>query len=385
VAKQNETVGFKDILAELKNGMIRPLYVLEGEESYLKNKLLKAIESLLIDPSAKSLDYVVFDYSNQPSKVNLQQIQSEMRTPPFMSKRRMVVVKNSSLFTLNGKNKRQAGSEGDDREEDDEDKPDKEAESPSSGKDRQTRLISLLESFSDSCCLIFIEDKVDKRMKTVVEKIQEIGLLAAISKPDLREIRSWVKGEFAKSEISILPEVCDYFIDRNDGNLQNMVFEIQKLCLLVQSKKMNIVGKEEVDEIGCSDLKGSIFDIVDALSKKNAQEAYRLLDLLLVQKQPVPLISFMLARHVRQMIAAKECGSADAAVKRMKIIPFVANKLFYQAKNFAFESLEDLYQECYESDLAVKTSKIPDRLALELLFASTVNKIQTNPLIKKKE
>lgn len=292
----------------------------------------------------------------------------------------MVIVKNSNLFQLNGKNKKQSNIEMDDAEDEEDDKTNG---NPYSVKERQAQLISLIESASESCCLVFIEDKVDKRMKSIIEKVQETGILATIAKPDLREIRLWVKGEFAKSELSILPDVCDYFIDRNDGNLQNMVCEIQKLCLLVLSKKKSEVGMEEIDEIGSSDLKGSIFDIVDALSKKNAQEAYRLLDLLLIQKQPVPLISFMLARHVRQLLMAKESGTVDAIIKRMKVIPFVANKLYYQAKNFSFESLEDLYQECYESDLAVKTSKIPDRLALELLFASTVDKIQMNPLIKK--
>jgi len=371
VAKQKDTIGFKEVLAELKKGIIQPVYLFEGDETYLKNKLIKAIESLLIEPSTKSLDYILFDYSNQPSKVNMQQIQAEMKTPPFLSKRRMIVIKNSGLFNMGGKSKKQSETPSDETEtEESESVPD----NPTSSKDRQAQLLSLLQSASDSCCLVFVEDKADKRMKSIIEKIQGNGLLASITKPDLREIRLWVRGEFAKSDISISPEVCDYLIDRNDGNLQSMVGEIEKLSLLSQAKNKNSVEKEEIDEIGSSDLKGSIFDIVDALSKKNAQEAYRLLDLLLVQKQPIPLISFMLARHVRQLIAAKDLGSPDAIIKKMKVIPFVANKLFYQAKNFSFDSLEDLYQECYESDLAVKTSKIQDRLALEILFASTVNK-----------
>jgi len=372
VAKQKDTTGFKDVLAELKKGIVQPVYLLEGDEPYLKNKLLKAIESLLIEPSTKTLDYLCFDYSNQPSKVNMQQIQTEMKTPPFLSKRRMIVIKNSGLFTMNGKTKKENDMQADDKETDETDTV---SESPSSSKDRQAQLLSLFQYASDSCCLVFIEDKVDKRMKAVIEKVQENGTLASITKPDLREIRLWVKGELSKIDFSIAPDVCDYFIDRNDGNLQNMVGEIEKLSLLAQAKGKKTIDREDVEEIGSSDLKGSIFDIVDALSKKNAQEAYRLLDLLLVQKQPIQLISFMLARHVRQLIAAKELGSQDAIIRRMKVIPFVANKLFYQAKSFSFDSLEELYKECFESDLAVKTSKIQDRLALELLFASTVNKI----------
>ena len=381
VAKQKDTAGFKEVLEELKKGILHPLYVFEGDETYLKGKLLKAIETLLVEPSVKSLDYVMTDYSNNPSKVDFQQIQADLNTPPFLSKRKMVVIKNSGLFTLNAKSKKQAAVESEDTEPEEENS---DTETPSSAKDRQSRIMSLLQSASEYSCLVFVEDKVDKRLKAIVEKIQEIGILASISKPDLREIRLWVRGEFLKKEIAIDPDVCDYLIDRNDGNLQNMVGEIEKLSLLTAAKGKNIIGKAEIDEIGSSDLKGSIFDIVDALSKNNVQEAYRLLELLLVQKQPIQLISFMLARHVRQLIIAKELGSPDAIIRKMKVIPFVANKLSYQAKNFTFDALEALYQECYESDLAVKTSKIQDKLALEILFASTVNKIQPDALIKKR-
>ncbi len=383
MAKQKETIGFKEVLADLKTGLVYPVYVFEGDESYLKGKILKALETLLIEPSVRSLDYFSADYSNSPAKVNFQQLQSAVKTPPFLSKRKMVVLKNTGLFVMGSSLKKQNRDESEQPSEDSDaqDAP----EAPSAAKDRQSMLISLIQSSSDFSCLVFIEDKVDKRMKSVLESVQQTGILASITKPDLREIRQWVKSEFARRDLSITPDDCDYLIERNDGSLQNMVGEIEKIALLTQAQKKGSVGRDAIEAIGSSDLKGSIFDMVDALSKKNVQEAYRLLDLLLIQRQPIQLISFMLARHIRQLIAAKDLGGTEAIIKRMKVIPFVANKLHYQAKNFTFDALEYLYQECYESDLAVKTSKIQDRLALEILFASTVDKIRPDPLNKRAE
>lgn len=385
MAKQKDTTGFKEILLELKKGEIRPLYVLEGDEEYLKEKLVRALETLLVEPSTKALDYVTFDFTGSSSRVNLPQIQNEVRTPPFLSKKRLIVVKNSNLFSMTGKGKKEAAQETEETPATGIDETDDGAGSSESAlstsaslssKDRQKQLITLFSTDMGTCCLVFVEEKTDKRMKAVIEKINETGILANIAKPDIREIRTWVKGEFSKKNITINPDDCDFFIERNDGNLQNMTGEIAKLELYAQSQKKNTVDQRDIEAIGVSDLKGNIFDIVDALSKNNAQEAYRVLDLLLVQKQPVPMISFMLARHIRQLITAKDLGSTDAIIKKMKVIPFVANKLFYQAKNFSFEALEDLYKECYETDLAVKTSQIPDRMALETLFASTVHKIK---------
>lgn len=368
--RQKETTGFKEVLQNLKKGIISPVYVLEGDETYLKNKLLNAIKTLLIEPAALTLDFVVYDYSNQASKVDIRQIISEVRTPPFLSKKRLVVIKNSNLFLLGGKNKRTGRAETNDDEFNEGTETADDDTSQSIVKDRQSLLISLIKSNIDSSCLIFIEDKVDKRIKNVVEAIRDVGILATISKPDIRDIRLWVAGEFAKTGMTISSDVMEHFIERYDGNLQVMTSEIDKLKLYIKACGKNRIDILDVDEIGSPDFKGSIFDIVDALSKNDAQEAFRLLDLLITQKQPVPFISFMIARHIKQLITAKDLGDTNEIIKKMKVLPFVANKLFYQAKNFTFETLEDLYDKCYETDLAVKTSKMQDRLALETLFAS---------------
>jgi len=64
--------------------------------------------------------------------------------------------------------------------------------------------------------------------------------------------------------------------------------------------------------------------------------------LLLGQKEPVQLISFMLARHFRQLICAKDLGRSDALVRELKVMPFVANRLLQQAKQLSIERMEQI-------------------------------------------
>lgn len=399
--KKSDSASFNDILSEMKSGIIRSLYVLEGDENYLKNKILTALETKLIEPSVKSLDYVVFDYRNQPGKVSLNKIENEIKTPPFMSQKRLIVVKNSGLFSYSNKGgktaksgKAKSNSVSIEAENDERDSTTDESmetdlnrdiiiDSTPDTKDKQSELIRILSSVMDMACLVFIEDKIDKRMKAVIEKIKELGVLAEITKPDIKTVRLWVVKELEKYSIRIQPSACDIFIERNDSGLQQMTGEIEKLVLHAKSQGKTIITETDVEEIGISDLKGSIFDLVDALSKNNGTEAFRILDVLIVQKQPIPLISFMLARHIRQLLTAKDIGSPELITKRMKVMPFVANKLYYQSKNFSFESLEDIYRECFETDVAVKTSKIQDKLGLETLFAYTIDKITNDKLIKR--
>jgi len=341
VAK-NINFKFNDILMQLRKGEIKSLYVLEGEEEYLKEKLIKSIEKILIDPSAKEIDFVSINCNEKNLKITPEYIKNEISTPAFISKRKLVVIKNSGLFASGKK---------------------------SENKNETMNLESLIDFVPETACLVFSEKKVDKRQKSIVEAIHNKGVLADISKPDIRTIRTWVVKELEKSAIKIEAKACDIFIERNESLLMQMTGELEKLVLYCKSQGKDVINQSDVENIGISDLKGSIFDLTDALSKLNAQEAFRILDVLIMQKQPLPLISFMIARHFRQLIIAKDINEISGIIKKLKVIPFVANKLFYQSKKFSADSLDLIYNECYDSEVSVKTSKINDRVSIETLFA----------------
>ncbi len=348
---KNKDLKFNDILMLLRKGEVEPLYVLEGEEEYLKEKLIKSIEKILIDPSAKEIDFVSINCNEKNQKFTPEYIRNEISTPAFISKRKLVVIKNSGLFVSSKKaeNKNEISKD----------------------------LESLINYIPETVCLVFSEKKVDKRQKSIIEAINNKGILADISKPDIRTIRTWVVKELDKSGIKIDANACDIFIERNESILMQMTGELEKLVLYCKSQSVDIITCLDVENIGISDLKGSIFDLTDALSKLNAQEAYRILDVLIMQKQPLPLISFMIARHFRQLIIAKDINDINGITKKLKVMPFVANKLFYQSKKFSADSLDLIYNECYESEVSVKTSKINDRISIETLFAYIIETVKT--------
>ena len=91
-------------------------------------------------------------------------------------------------------------------------------------------------------------------------------------------------------------------------------------------------------------------------------------------KEPIPKIRFMLSRHIRQLICAKEIGQQDQIIKTLKIVPFVARNLINQAKYFQMDELIKLYYACSASDYAVKTGKMDDRLSLETLLVRSGKK-----------
>jgi DNA polymerase III subunit delta len=349
---------FRDILNNLKKGEIEKLYVLYGEEDFLKEKLVRAIEQLIIDPLSKDVDYVVYDFQFRSENIDLDRIAREIKTPPFLSKKKMILVKHSELFCHKKTSRKTNSLQAAQNQKSDHDK-----------EKNGFAMVDLLRLCNETSCLVFWEDQVDKRSKQLIEEINTNGILGEIQQPDIRTTRSWVASEFKKVNINISPEGCDQLIDRHDSDLQRIYHEINKLILCAQYYGKNQIDVEDVDHVCLSDLKGNVFHLVDALSGNNPDEAFQILESLILQKQPIPLIYHMITRNIRQLILAKDSGNVRDILSAIKVIPFVANKLYSQSKKFSFDALEDIYSQSVELENNVKSSKIPERIALEILCA----------------
>ena len=356
--------GYKELKAELREGRFHSLYVLYGEEDFLIGKLVESLEEMLIEPGSAALDKVVFNVGGQPAKLNPDLLEAELMTPPFLSRRKLVIVKNSGWLSPSGA--RQKTEESDDERSDDEET----AVPASSAKNRQEILAGLIRRLPDSVCLIMIENKVDKRLKQLVGLISQKGVLAEINHEQPRILQQWVTAECKRRKILIEPAAAESLIDRCELSMQVIWQELGKLFLYCDHAGCQTVNIDLISEISLPDLRGNIFSLTDALSDGQTERALILVDTLISQRQPIQLIQFMLARHLRQLICAAELGSQDRIVAQLKVMPFVAGRLARQAKRLSIPVLESLYAACFETDLLVKTGLIGDRLALETLLVT---------------
>ncbi len=366
-----ETPGYKELKAEIREGQCRNLYVLYGEETFLIDKLADSLTELLISPGCRDLDRVVMDAGGQAARLDLDKLKAEVMTPPFMSRRKLVIVRQSGWLSASAS--RSAGSSNESADTDDTDAENADSETtlaPSVQKTRQEQLVRLLEHLPDSACLVMIEQKVDRRLKQLMAIIEQTGVLAEIGREQPRTLQTWVEAECRRRGISIDPLAAENLIDRCDNSMQVIWQELNKLFLYCTYANCHQVDLPLIAEISLPDLRGNIFDLTDALSDGLTERALVLVDTLISQKQPVQLIQFMLARHLRQLICAAELGRPDRIAGELKVMPFVANRLANQARRFSLPILEDLYNRCFETDMLVKTGQISDRLALETLLVA---------------
>ena len=102
--------------------------------------------------------------------------------------------------------------------------------------------------------------------------------------------------------------------------------------------------------------------------KKALEYYYELLTL----KEPPMRILFLMAREYHLLLMIKQLsreGKASAEIAKYTKLPgFLIGKYILQAKQMIEEELKKTIEECVETEEAVKTGKIDDRLGVELLI-----------------
>ena len=375
--KGRAQVGYNELKAEVRAGHWRELYVLFGEETFLIDKLVEALGERLVAPGSQALDRVILHGSGRSGRLDLEKVRAEVMTPPFLSPCKLVIVRQSGWFSTAG-NSRTRGS-GQDSDDDDEGSSGSGEAADPAGKDRQAALTALFDQLTDSVCLVFVEQKVDRRLKKLVQAIERKGILAEFAREQPRTLQRWIDAECRRRGLSVEPAAAESLIDRCDGSMQVIWQELVKLFLYCSATGVAQVTRTLIDELSLPDLHGTIFDMTDALSEGKSGRALELADILISQKQPVQLIQFMLARHLRQLICAAELEQPGPIASELNVQPFVASRLARQARRLSPELLEQLYAACFSMDVTVKSGQITDRLGLEtLLVESAVLLAQAN-------
>lgn len=123
---------FSTVAAEIRSGNIKPVYLITGDEDFLTDKLLFALKKKVLAVGCEEVDSYYSDRSS--SGITIDELRELVYTPPFISMRRLTIIKNTGLFS-------QAGSDA---------------------QEKILKLRKIIEEIPDFACLVVIENKFDK-------------------------------------------------------------------------------------------------------------------------------------------------------------------------------------------------------------------------------
>ncbi len=198
-------------------------------------------------------------------------------------------------------------------------------------------------------------------------KTQKFELLSS------SKLKKWTEKYIQQQEGKIDAQAIRILIEYIGNDLWRMSNEIDKLLSYKSNQKDKQIKAEDIQQLVKPEIDINIFNIIDALGEKNKKRALKLTQDYLKQGGDEQYLFNRFVYQFRNLIKIRQLLDQKHPVyllsKKANIHPFVAKKTSYQARNFNFEDLKNIYNQLLEIDIQVKTGKLKLKPALEIFLA----------------
>ncbi|SHH66112.1 DNA polymerase III subunit delta [Sporanaerobacter acetigenes] len=344
----------EELIVDIKNNNLKTVYIFCGEEHYFIDYSLNLIKEKYIPQGLESLNYISFEGKD----TEFNEIYNACETLPFMSEKKIVVVKDLGIFSRRKK---------DDEEYEIESKKDE-------------GLKEYLKTLEDYVVIIFIEKerKVDKN-KSIVKTINKIGGVVDFERIKGKDLYNWIEKEFRKYNKNISYPSINYLVQYSsylsrDGNktLYDLENQIAQISNFARDKKE--ISKDDIDKIVAKSLDTNIFKLLDSIAAKDVNGSLKTFNEICILNEPLPKILFMIIRQfrlLRQCKTLKESGFGQKeSMERMGIGSYEFGKISRQCKSFSYEKLDNALELCLEADEKLKSTSMNSKLVLEMLIVT---------------
>ena len=322
---------------DIKEGSFAPVYLLYGEQAYLRNQNRdKLIRAMLGEEGRDSMNFSLFSGAD----TDILEVKDLADTMPFFTDRRVILLEETQVF---------------------------------SDADAGNALAEYLSAMPETCCLILSQSKVDKR-RTLFQACKNKGAILDCDAVGEDDLERWARSLFEKEGLQIGARELSRFLDSAGTDMLNIDSEAQKVISYCYGRPDRVVHGADLDAVCSPLLKDRIFEMTEAISRREKEKALKIyMELCLLQTAPQVILS-LLQRQFRQLLMVGEM-SADTPDKEiaayLKVPPFVVSNKFRPClRLFTRAQLTGALDACVQADLDYRSGKIDAARAVEILILS---------------
>ncbi|MHC4394047.1 MAG: DNA polymerase III subunit delta [Planctomycetota bacterium] len=307
------------------------IYVIAGkEESLVAGECEKLVDGLL-EPEQKTTGL----FSADPAKVSLSEVLDELRTLPFLTDKRVVLIKNADKFI------------SDNRES--------------------------LEKYFDNPCptgILLLTVSSWASNTKLAKKLPKVGKLISITQPKPWQLPGRLS-EYATDahDKKLSRNAAELLIELTGDNLSQLYSEIDKLALYADAEKS--ITTEHIESLIGHNRLFNAFTVIDAIVDGNAAKATnRLRNMFAEDKSAEYTVVGAFAFHFRRLFNAKdllEKGLRPAEIAKQLRIWGNKDALFAQLRKMSLKQIGDNLQQLAATDYAIKTGRTKPQVAIEQL------------------
>ena len=324
------------LVADIKNGHIKPIYFLMGDEPYYIDKIADYIEANILTQEEKGFNQVVL-YGRD---VSIDDIISNAKRYPMMSERQVVIVKEAQDLSRNIED-----------------------------------LVSYVENPQPSTILVicYKYKTLDKRKK-LGKIVAKTGLLFESKKLYDNQIGEWIRRVLAGKDYKIEPKATVMLGEYLGTDLSKISNELDKLMIILP-KGATITASHIEENIGISKDFNN-FELRKAVGEKQIVKANQIIQYFGSNPKNNPLVVTisLLNSFFTQLLIFH--GLADKSKinvsKALRINPFFVSDYQSAARNYPMRKVSNIISLLREADIKSKgvgaQNLPPEDILKELLF-----------------
>ncbi|MDR2514012.1 MAG: DNA polymerase III subunit delta [Christensenellaceae bacterium] len=328
---------YKRFFLALKERSLPACLLLDGEEEYVKLSALAQLRQAFLAPGAEVLDESVL-----PERAGFAQISEACETLPFLSEKRLVLVKESPLCQSSGRG----------------------------GEEDADRLCAYLDSLPETTLLIFVVKGGADMRKKLPKKIaaQKGDVRFSFLAP--REQAMFVQRQMGAFGKRIAAEAMEELLLRAGPPLERLEGESAKLAHYLGERQE--AALEDVETIVARSAESTAFQMLDALLQRRAKPALSMLEELRARGESGFGILALLTGQLRRMLHLSLLMGAGLArgeaAQSLSLSPYVAGKVAESARGYAPGQLKVMLARCIETEYALKSGRLREEGAIEALL-----------------
>jgi len=236
------------IIAEIKKGVLKPVYWLEGEEDYFIDKVINYAENNILNESEKSFNQTVF-YGKDADWAD---VVNACRRYPMFSDKQVVVLKEAQAM----------------------------------------RNVEKLESYVDKPLLstiLFVaykNKKVDGRTK-LAKLLKEKGVVLSTKKMYDNELPEWTQQLVKSKGLSINRKALFLLIDHIGNDLNRLNNEIDKLALNLGNR--DTITDDDIETYVGVSKDFNVFELQQSIANRDLYKAIRIINYFEANPKAAPI------------------------------------------------------------------------------------------------
>ena len=219
----------KVINEQIKTGEFQSVYLLYGEEEYLKkqyrDKLKKAISG------DDTMNYSYFE----GNKIVVKEVIDMANTLPFFAEKRLIVIENSGFF-----------------------------------KSSQEELADFIKNMPDYLIFVFVESEVDKRNK-VYKAVGTAGYICEMKQQSTSVLVQWIVTLLKNEGKTIDRPAVDLLLSKTGAGMDLIYAEVEKLVSYCIDRPQ--ITAEDVEAVCTTQTTSRFFDMITAIATKKQKQA----------------------------------------------------------------------------------------------------------------